>query len=135
MGTIRAGKPEEECRQTPNPPAGPTPPGISRSGFGRPASTPRSALAGELDIAAAPEVTTLMQGVAEGSTAVMLDIEAVTFMDSAGLRCVLLCERLCRDAGVAFSLTRGPRGYDGCSRSRACSTGCPPSDEGPGAGG
>jgi anti-sigma B factor antagonist len=64
-------------------------------------------LAGELDIAAAPDVTTLMQGALNGSPAVKLDIEAVTFMDSAGLRCVLLCERLCRDAGVAFSLTPG----------------------------
>ena len=64
-------------------------------------------LAGELDIAAAPEVITLMGGVVEGSTAVLLDIEAVTFMDSAGLRCVLVCERLCRDAGVAFALTPG----------------------------
>lgn len=65
------------------------------------------ALAGELDIAAAPEVASLMQGVVEGSTAVLLDIEGVTFMDSAGLRCVLVCERLCREAGVAFALTPG----------------------------
>jgi anti-sigma B factor antagonist len=64
-------------------------------------------LAGELDIAAAPEVIKLMGGVVEGSTAVLLDIEAVTFMDSAGLRCVLVCERLCRDAGIAFALTPG----------------------------
>ena len=66
------------------------------------------ALAGELDIAAAPEVTSLMGGVVEGiHTAVLLDIEGITFMDSAGLRCVLVCERLCRDAGVAFALTPG----------------------------
>src|ERR1700722_11562502 len=64
-------------------------------------------LAGELDIAATPEVITLMGGTVEGSKAVLLDIEAVTFMDSAGLRCVLVCERLCRDAGVAFALTPG----------------------------
>jgi len=64
-------------------------------------------LEGELDLAAAPEVNALMQGVAEESSAVLLDIEAVTFMDSAGLRCVLLCERVCREAGVPFALTPG----------------------------
>jgi len=64
-------------------------------------------LDGELDLAAAPEVTKVLDEVAVRSTAVLLDIEAVTFMDSAGLRSVLVCERICREAGAAFRLTPG----------------------------
>ena len=64
-------------------------------------------LEGELDLVAAPEVTSMLEGVAAQSAALLLDIEGVTFMDSAGLRCVLMCERICRDAGVAFRLTPG----------------------------
>jgi anti-anti-sigma factor len=62
-------------------------------------------LEGELDLAVASEVTKAVEGVAASSTAVLLDIEGVTFMDSAGLRCVLLCERICREAGAAFRMT------------------------------
>ena len=64
-------------------------------------------LEGELDLAAAQDVTAALEVVAAQSTAVLLDIEGVTFMDSAGLRSVLLCERICRDAGVVFRLTPG----------------------------
>ena len=64
-------------------------------------------LEGELDLVAAPEVTSALEAVAAKSTAVLLDIDAVTFMDSAGLRCVLMCERICREAGVSFALTPG----------------------------
>ncbi len=92
-------------------------------------------LDGELDLAAAPEVSALMQGVAEESTAVVLDIEAVTFMDSAGLHCVLVCERVCRDAGVAFALTPGSPRIRRLFAVAGLLDWLPALDEDPGAGG
>jgi anti-sigma B factor antagonist len=65
------------------------------------------ALTGELDVSAAPEVTSSLEGLTAGAKAIVLDIDSVSFIDSAGLRCILVCEELCRDAGVALRLTRG----------------------------
>jgi len=64
-------------------------------------------LAGELDFAAAPEVTSSLERLTGQSTAIVLDIESVTFIDSAGLRCILVCEGLCRDGDVELRLTPG----------------------------
>jgi len=70
-------------------------------------------LAGELDFAAAPEVTSSLERLSGESRAIVLDIEAVTFIDSAGLRCILVCEGLCRDGGVKLRMSPHEVALDG----------------------
>ncbi len=64
-------------------------------------------LTGEFDVSAAPEVTSSLEGLTGEAKAIVLDIDSVSFIDSAGLRCILVCEQLCRDAGVGLRLTPG----------------------------
>lgn len=59
---------------------------------------------GELDIVGAPH---LMEAVPEGGTEpVVLDLGAVRFMDSSGLRALLEVRRTCADSGRPFALAR-----------------------------
>lgn len=78
--------------------------GIVTGGNGDPATL---TLTGELDMSAAPGVLASLEGLTGQSRAIVLDIDAVAFVDSAGLRCILMCEGLCRDAGVELRLTPG----------------------------
>jgi anti-sigma B factor antagonist len=76
-------------------------------------SGPVLELAGELDLATAPE---LAKAVAEaerleGDTMV-LDLRSLSFMDSSGLRGILLVDARLREAGRALALVRGPEAID-----------------------
>ena len=64
-------------------------------------------LAGELDVSAAAEVASSLEGLAGETKAIVLDIDSVSFIDSAGLRCILVCQDMCREAGVELTLTPG----------------------------
>lgn len=59
---------------------------------------------GELDLVGAPR---LLKALPEsGSSPVVLDLAAVTFMDSSGLRSLLEARQACSDAGRPFAIAR-----------------------------
>jgi len=66
-------------------------------------------LSGELDLASAWALTESVERLAAGSArALSIDLSALTFMDSTGLRAVLLARAACIDSGREFSLKPGP---------------------------
>lgn len=66
-------------------------------------------LSGELDLASAWALTESVERLAAASTrALSIDLSGLTFMDSTGLRAVLLARAACIDSGRDFSLKPGP---------------------------
>jgi anti-anti-sigma factor len=66
-------------------------------------------LIGELDMASAPVLDQAVRRICTDATeAVMLDLGGLTFMDSTGLRVVLVAKELCERHGCEFQLVRGP---------------------------
>jgi len=64
---------------------------------------------GEIDMATAPAVEThLTELTAAGFKQVTLDLRAVCFLDSSGLRMILEWDARSRADGFAFSLVAGP---------------------------
>ncbi len=62
--------------------------------------SPRIEARGELDIATAPELEREISALlALDGGDLALDLEPVTFIDSSGLRAVLVCSRRAREAG------------------------------------
>jgi anti-sigma B factor antagonist len=59
---------------------------------------------GELDIVGAPHLLETVPE--EGSEPVVLDLDAVRFMDSSGLRALLEVRRACAESGRPFALAR-----------------------------
>ena len=51
-------------------------------------------MAGELDIASAPQLSLALRGLARSGQFVTLDLRAVTFMDVAGLRAIQEARRI-----------------------------------------
>ncbi|HSC02309.1 MAG TPA: STAS domain-containing protein [Solirubrobacteraceae bacterium] len=67
------------------------------------------ALAGEVDLCAAPELeATLNRVAATDASSIVVDLDRVSFMDSAGVH-VLLQFSLARGSGARLALTRGSR--------------------------
>ncbi|HEY8865504.1 MAG TPA: STAS domain-containing protein [Solirubrobacteraceae bacterium] len=69
----------------------------------------RIALAGELDIASAPDVEAAF-GRLEGSdppTLIVLDLRELEFMDSTGLRTVVAADTRAREQDRRFEIVRG----------------------------
>jgi len=69
----------------------------------------RMALAGELDIASAPqfeEGLTELEG--DSPEVLLLDLRGVEFIDSTGLRAVIAADERARSAGRRFVIVRGP---------------------------
>jgi anti-sigma B factor antagonist len=66
------------------------------------------ALAGELDMASAASLQSTVEGdqLAARET-VVLDLEQLGFIDSTGLRIILLARERCRERGQEFAVTRG----------------------------
>jgi anti-anti-sigma factor len=65
----------------------------------------RLVLAGELDIASAPILeSTIASLCGNGTSAIVLDLSELTFMDSTGLRAVLAADKLCAGKGHSFSV-------------------------------
>ena len=66
------------------------------------------ALAGELDLATVGELeSTFSQVIAERPQAVLVDLAALEFMDSTGIKTLLQIERRCGKSEVRFALTEG----------------------------
>jgi anti-sigma B factor antagonist len=69
----------------------------------------RLLLSGELDLAAVPAMEACLRGLcAEGTTSIVLDLRKLTFMDSNGLRLMLLARQLCSEHGCELRLIQGP---------------------------
>jgi anti-sigma B factor antagonist len=64
---------------------------------------------GELDMASAPELDAALVRLAaeDGLEAVVLDLSGLDFMDSSGLRTVVVAARRAAEQGVRFALVRG----------------------------
>jgi anti-anti-sigma factor len=63
-------------------------------------------LSGELDIASAPMLERAIESM---DRPVLIDLTEVTFMDSTGLRALLLARQQAEDSGHALTLRPGPR--------------------------
>ena len=69
----------------------------------------RVVLSGELDIGSAPEVEQVLQQVeADGAPDLTIDLRALTFMDSTGLRMLVAADKRARDEGRSLRIIRGP---------------------------
>jgi anti-anti-sigma factor len=69
----------------------------------------RLEISGELDLASAGRLQTALEALRSGEiTAVIIDLSEVSFMDSTGLRAVLVGHRLCEERGYDFRLIPGP---------------------------
>ncbi len=66
-------------------------------------------LSGELDMASSPALEEAVRGICTGPTeALTVDLSRLTFMDSTGLRVVLLAKELCEGHGCEFLVITGP---------------------------
>jgi anti-anti-sigma factor len=63
---------------------------------------------GELDVAVAPDLMPRVPELVSGVPGVVLDLTAVTFFDSAGVRLVDRFARECGRDGVAFAVVAAP---------------------------
>lgn len=70
-------------------------------------------LFGELDLSTTETLDAeLERAEAAEARTVVLDLSGLTFMDSTGLRAILLADRRLREAGRRLCLVRGPRAVD-----------------------
>jgi anti-sigma B factor antagonist len=66
-------------------------------------------LDGELDLASVPTLEHAVEGAPlDGATEVVLDLRGLEFLDSTGLRAILLQDKRSAERGQAFALVRGP---------------------------
>ncbi len=65
---------------------------------------------GELDMASAPELEQTLMPRLEGGAWVVLDLRALEFIDSSGLRVVVGAHRAAEDGGGRFTCVRGAAG-------------------------
>lgn len=71
----------------------------------------RIALVGEFDLAAMPVAeATLAEATANGYAAIEIDLRALTFLDSSGVRSLMITVDRCRDRGMPLTIIPGPRG-------------------------
>lgn len=73
---------------------------------GRAVVTPR----GELDMASAPELEEALMPRLEGGRWVVLDLRALDFIDSSGLRVIVGAHRTAEELGGRFTCVRGAAG-------------------------
>jgi anti-anti-sigma factor len=64
-------------------------------------------LSGELDLASAGDLEPVILRICGDVSALVVDLSSLTFMDSSGLRLVLLAGSLCRERGCQFSVIPG----------------------------
>lgn len=64
-------------------------------------------LSGELDLASAGDLEPVILRICGDVSALVLDLSRLTFMDSNGLRPILLAGSLCRERGCEFSVIPG----------------------------
>lgn len=64
---------------------------------------------GELDMATAPELVSMLAGVYSADLReIVLDLRRLTFVDSTGLRCFLDARRSTHERGIELALIAGP---------------------------
>jgi anti-anti-sigma factor len=61
-------------------------------------------IAGELDMASAPELEALVSRLASRPGEIVLDVKGITFMDSTGVRLILRTVELCQENGCRFEV-------------------------------
>ena len=61
-------------------------------------------LFGDLDLAAEPEVEATLGDLCDAGRNVIIDTSGVTFIDSSGIRALLVARQRCLDGGGAFAL-------------------------------
>jgi anti-sigma B factor antagonist len=61
-------------------------------------------VAGEMDMATAPELMTAVDGVQDGASRVIVDLTETTFLDSASINSLVRLQRDLGERGVAFSV-------------------------------
>jgi anti-sigma B factor antagonist len=68
------------------------------------------AVEGEIDVATKPRLQVVLDAVPHGDGPLVLDLDAVTFMDSTGLGAVLAIDRAARESGrpLAIVCPEGP---------------------------
>ena len=65
---------------------------------------------GEIDLATAPELEARVLGAFEGGpSSIVLDLAALTFIDSSGLRALVSLSKEARERGSSFALRNVPR--------------------------
>jgi anti-sigma B factor antagonist len=70
----------------------------------------RVALAGELDLASAPQIEEELDRIEqENPSMILLDLRELEFMDSTGLRAILTADARAREAGRRFVVVRGSK--------------------------
>ncbi|HWE09809.1 MAG TPA: STAS domain-containing protein [Solirubrobacteraceae bacterium] len=85
------------------------PPGLV-VGIVREPKTIKLVLAGELDLAAAPAFERQLEEIlGEDARSVTIDLQDLRFLDSAGLRALLVAHRRLTDSGRELLLAPGPR--------------------------
>lgn len=65
-------------------------------------------LRGEIDMSLRPQAGRALQRVVAAGRPVVVDLGAVTFLDSSGVAFLLQCRRACREAGLPFALRAVP---------------------------
>jgi anti-anti-sigma factor len=64
-------------------------------------------LSGESDLASGPELETVVRGLcSSGTSDLVLDLKDLEFIDSTGLRAILIAANLCEESGRNFRLIR-----------------------------
>jgi anti-sigma B factor antagonist len=67
-------------------------------------------LSGELDLLVASDVEDAVRHLCdEGAGEILLDLRSLRFMDSSGLRSILVAHELCQDFDCDFEVIPGPR--------------------------
>ena len=66
------------------------------------------ALAGELDLATVGELERAMQAARDAGAGVVVDLRRLSFMDSTGLRAIVLAHEELDRAGQKLAIVRGP---------------------------
>ena len=80
-------------------------------------------LEGELDLASVPELAAAIKRPIVDASEIILDVEELSFIDSAGLRGILDRQASCMRAGIALLMTPGqPQGCAGSSSSAGYSS-------------
>jgi anti-sigma B factor antagonist len=67
----------------------------------------RLVLSGELDLASARDLETVILKICGNGDGLVLDLSRLTFMDSSGLRLILLAHGLCREGRCEFAVVPG----------------------------
>jgi anti-anti-sigma factor len=66
-------------------------------------------LSGELDMATQPLLANAIDGMEiESANLVTLDLRRLSFMDSVGMRAILVLQESCRDAAIELRIIPGP---------------------------